>query len=251
MRGPPRREKREEGRAEQRSHPEPPAKGAETRNDAMSTQSAWSPGGSLRTRRLLSIRETPCSFYHSLNDLQANHADISEGYERNALFRNFRAGLCACQESGKNAKTERRSITPSPPRARHGAAALREAPAERDLSMIMRRNIPRTARLNTLFPVPVRIPMTKPRKGTAPQANGSVPQCSILRAPKRARLALAKGRERESRDALRNREAPALGRLSAPCRCLPRERCGQEPGIQRPPVKNRTKSGARQRAEYP
>lgn len=85
-------------------------------------------------------------------------------------FRKFRAGLCACQESGKNAKTERRSITPSPPRARHGAAALREAPAERDLSMIMRRNIPRTARLNTLFPVPVRIPMTKPRKGTAPQS---------------------------------------------------------------------------------
>lgn len=164
MRGPPRREKREEGRAEQRSHPEPPAKGAETRNDAMSTQSAWSPGGSLRTRRLLSIRETPCSFYHSLNDLQANHADISEGYECNALFRNFRAGLRAAPQSKKREAAEKEPQCHSSPGPEGSSSVLRGSGTERPPEDYEKEH-PGTVRLNTLFPVYFMKPWQRPGKG--------------------------------------------------------------------------------------
>ena len=133
-------------------------------------------------------------------------------------------GFAPAPESGENAKTGRMSPNDSPAPGPSGSISLREAAAQKGLSGIMRRNIPA---LSGLIRSSLQLsggPWQRPGTGLHRGANGSVPQCSILRAPERTRRARAKGAKRgRAGDALRNREAPALGRLSAPCRCLPRE----------------------------
>ena len=167
MRSPPRRGKREEQKSA--TPPPPPATGAETRNDAMSAQSAWSPGGSLRTRSLWRDAGSTMLLF-IIPSMIFRQIKQTQGWR--SAWRNSgisARGFAPAPESGENAKTGRMSPNDSPAPGPSGSISLREAAAQKGLSRIMRSDIPALSGLIRPFLCPEE-PHAKGPEGTAPRS---------------------------------------------------------------------------------
>lgn len=194
MRGPKRRGKREEQKST--APPPPPAKGAETRNDAVSAQSAWSPGGSLRTRRLWRDEEKrhapfiiPSMIFRQITQTQGwRSAMPNSGISPQAL---------RPPRNPKSAKAERGSLSPSPaPGPSGSSSAQRGRGTERPLEDYEKEH-PGTVRLNTLFPATIRRPVAKARNGTAPRSQWVCAAVLNSQGTRESAAGPAKGRESE------------------------------------------------------